>query len=61
MCVTCLDAPKDALLLPCKHLCLCGRCADNLEAKRDCAGAGAGFACPICREPVQLCLRGIYR
>ena len=44
-CPICLDAAKSTVLLPCRHLALCGApaCAAML---------GAPPLCPLCREPV---------
>lgn len=36
-CVVCLEASRDILLLPCRHVCCCKACADRLER------------CPMCR------------
>uniref|UniRef100_A0A7S4SDA9 RING-type domain-containing protein n=1 Tax=Alexandrium monilatum TaxID=311494 RepID=A0A7S4SDA9_9DINO len=36
-CVVCLEAPRQILLLPCRHVCCCKACADRLER------------CPVCR------------
>jgi len=44
-CVVCLERLKKIVLLPCRHLCLCGACA---KAK--------AIDCPICRSPVASCL-----
>jgi len=41
-CAVCMDAPKNMLLRPCKHLATCFRCSANLEI------------CPICRTPIEL-------
>jgi hypothetical protein len=46
MCVVCFDAPKDHLVLPCKHLCVCEACAEQLTKTRT-------PTCPVCREPIQ--------
>ena len=42
LCVICLERDKNILLLPCKHLCLCGKCfhVNNLTE------------CPICRKTI---------
>jgi len=36
-CIVCLEAPREILLLPCRHVCCCKACADKLER------------CPVCR------------
>mmetsp|Transcript_2289 Transcript_2289/g.5643 ORF Transcript_2289/g.5643 Transcript_2289/m.5643 type:complete len:720 (+) Transcript_2289:179-2338(+) len=36
-CVVCLEAPREILLMPCRHVCCCRACADRLER------------CPMCR------------
>ena len=41
LCIICLDAPREIILKPCKHYCLCSRCLDQL---RD---------CPICKHRIQ--------
>jgi hypothetical protein len=47
LCVLCLDAPKDHIIIPCGHQCVCGPCAEKLKrVKRN-------PACPICREPIN--------
>ena len=38
-CLVCMDAPRDYACIPCGHLCLCGKCKDNIDRK-----------CPICRK-----------
>jgi hypothetical protein len=40
-CIVCLSAPKDLILLPCRHLCICSVCFKNVEK------------CPLCREKIQ--------
>ena len=30
MCVVCMDAPKDRIVLPCGHICACEACAQLL-------------------------------
>jgi hypothetical protein len=47
LCVLCLDAPKDHIITPCGHQCVCGACAEKLKrVKRN-------PACPICRGPIN--------
>jgi hypothetical protein len=45
-CVVCFDAPKDHLVLPCKHLCVCEACAEQLTKMRT-------PTCPVCRGPIR--------
>jgi hypothetical protein len=46
MCVVCFDAPKDHIIVPCGHQCVCGACAQQLTKTRT-------PMCPVCREPIQ--------
>jgi hypothetical protein len=46
MCVVCFDAPKDHLIVPCGHQCVCAGCAELLTKTRT-------PTCPVCREPIQ--------
>jgi len=46
-CVACLTEPKDTILLPCRHLCVCHHCFDHLTLDK----------CPVCRAPFQSYLR----
>eukprot|EP00253_Pinus_taeda_P028789 PITA_28789 len=44
-CVICMSEPRDTMILPCRHMCLCSGCTKVLrfQTKR----------CPICRQPVE--------
>jgi hypothetical protein len=44
--VVCFDAPKDHLIVPCGHQCVCARCAEQLTKTRT-------PTCPVCRDPIQ--------
>lgn len=48
-CVICICEPRDTLILPCKHLCLCNSCADSLRYQAS--------NCPICRSPFRALLQ----
>lgn len=39
-CVVCMAAPRDTVLVPCKHVCLCHACAQQLHE------------CPVCKTPI---------
>jgi hypothetical protein len=45
-CVLCLDAPKDHIIAPCGHQCVCGACAEKLKKARH-------PLCPFCRTPIH--------
>eukprot|EP00055_Hartaetosiga_balthica_P015666 m.94454 g.94454 ORF g.94454 m.94454 type:complete len:483 (-) comp8922_c0_seq22:3438-4886(-) len=48
-CVVCLCNPIDSLVLPCRHMCLCGTCAGSLRDQ--------STNCPICRKPFYAILQ----
>jgi uncharacterized phage infection (PIP) family protein YhgE len=50
LCVVCVDARKDRLMLPCGHLCACEPCAAKLMRVRP-------ARCPICREGIREVIR----
>ena len=43
LCVICEDARKQVMILPCRHMCLCTKCADSHQIKE----------CPLCRGKVE--------
>lgn len=43
LCQICLDAPRDCILEPCMHFCLCAGCVNKLAESK----------CPICRRPIE--------
>ena len=47
LCVLCLDAPKDHIIIPCGHRCVCGACAEKLTKARS-------ALCPFCRTPIKV-------
>jgi hypothetical protein len=46
MCVVCFDAPKEYIIVPCGHICVCARCAEQLTKTRT-------PMCPVCRGPIR--------
>ncbi|CAJ0945260.1 unnamed protein product, partial [Mesorhabditis belari] len=47
-CIICMTEVRDTLILPCRHLCICAGCAENLRFKLN--------NCPICRSPFRALL-----
>ncbi|KDO29666.1 hypothetical protein SPRG_05618 [Saprolegnia parasitica CBS 223.65] len=45
-CIICLDAPKNCVTLPCRHLACCSRCL-----------AQGVSLCPVCRAPIESVLQ----
>jgi len=48
-CVICMSELCDTTVLPCRHMCLCGGCADILRFQSS--------KCPICRTTVKSLLQ----
>lgn len=55
-CVVCIDASSDHIILPCYHLCLCGKCAQGMqqELKNNKKGSGQAQFCPKCRAEITI-------
>jgi hypothetical protein len=47
-CVVCMSAPKNALLLPCKHMAMCGECTKKVSCPKTNSGQ-----CPLCRANIM--------
>jgi hypothetical protein len=45
-CVMCQTRPRDIVLLPCRHLCLCDSCRTDLENNET-------LLCPVCEGEIQ--------
>lgn len=48
-CVICMTEPRDTTVLPCRHMCMCNKCAKVLRLQTN--------KCPICRCPVDSLLQ----
>lgn len=48
-CLICMSAPKNTILLPCRHICLCSECSMALRLQTN--------KCPVCRAKVESLLR----
>ena len=49
LCVVCMEREKSVVLMPCKHLCICKWCVDQLIAQ---SGRKKAM-CPVCRELIK--------
>jgi hypothetical protein len=45
ICVVCLSEPKDTVALPCRHLCMCSECAQQVRNQSN--------RCPMCRSTIE--------
>ena len=41
-CIACLSNIRDTVVLPCRHMCLCSACAEDVRSRSD--------KCPLCRQ-----------
>lgn len=48
-CVVCLENPREQLLIPCRHACVCSHCAAVLQA--------LPMGCPLCRASIVSSLK----
>lgn len=49
LCAVCLEEPRTNIMVPCGHVCLCARCAQQNWAE-----------CPMCRAPTTMVMRAYY-
>ena len=49
-CCVCMDAPRQAVLVPCGHWACCLACTRALLVVRS---GGSQPLCPLCREPAE--------
>lgn len=48
LCVICLTNPKDTAVMPCRHMCMCKECGEQLLRHKP--------VCPVCRAPISTLL-----
>ncbi|XP_069122004.1 E3 ubiquitin-protein ligase RNF26-like [Argopecten irradians] len=48
-CVVCQDQNKSVLILPCRHMCLCVDCGNQIARARNVARR----TCPLCRQKIR--------
>ncbi|WAR31251.1 RNF26-like protein, partial [Mya arenaria] len=49
ICVVCQDQNKSVLILPCRHMCLCVDCGDQIARSR----SRSRRVCPLCRTKIN--------
>ena len=47
-CVVCYEPPKDHMIIPCNHVCLCQECAEENFATKD-----GSQQCPLCSKDIE--------
>ena len=47
LCVVCMDAPNNHVVLPCLHMCVCEACAEQLLQLLGTS------RCPVCRTTIE--------
>ena len=52
-CAVCAEKPRDTVLLPCRHACLCAGCARAIMG-------GARRECPVCRAAALSSIHVLY-
>jgi hypothetical protein len=52
-CVVCFDAPKNHVLVPCMHMCVCEECAERLVSFKP-------PRCPVCRATIEQTARVFF-
>lgn len=51
-CIVCYEPPRDHMLIPCHHVCLCAECAEGYK--------DGDTPCPLCHGPVSECRQVFY-
>lgn len=44
-CLICLSEPRNTIIMPCGHMCVCSDCGDQINKKSN--------NCPICRATIN--------
>jgi len=44
-CIICMSDSRDTVMLPCRHMCLCNKCAEELRHQSN--------MCPLCRSKIK--------
>ena len=52
-CIACLSNKKDVVLIPCRHICMCGKCVEQMCSSD-------ALQCPICRKEVEDVVTGVF-
>lgn len=52
-CIVCQCEPRDTMVLPCRHMCLCSTCSEFIRTRIQ----YHSFKCPICRKRIGRMMR----
>merc|ERR1712007_371785 len=52
-CIVCQSEPRDTMLLPCRHMCLCASCSEVIRTRVQ----YQSYKCPICRKKISRMMR----
>lgn len=44
-CLICLSEPRNMIIMPCAHLCVCSECGNQIQQHN--------YQCPVCRGPIS--------
>lgn len=52
-CIVCQSEPRDTMVLPCRHMCLCSGCSEYIRTRIQ----HHSYKCPICRKRISRMMR----
>merc|ERR1712107_82481 len=52
-CIVCQSEPRDTMVLPCRHMCLCASCSEYMRTRVQ----YHSYKCPICRKRISRMMR----
>jgi len=52
-CIVCQCEPRDTMVLPCRHMCLCSDCSEYIRTRVQ----YTSYKCPICRKRISRMMR----
>lgn len=52
-CTVCQTEPRNTMVLPCRHMCLCAGCSEYIRTRTQ----YRSYACPLCRKRISRMMR----